>query len=86
MKAPCAICLRRELDFGGCRCQAFALTGDATATDPACHLAPEHARIEEFATLRTDAQKAYCPKRFYRQRHKIENCFCRAKDWRRIAM
>lgn len=31
------------------------------------------------------AKKAYCPKRFYRQRHKIENYFCRIKDWRRIA-
>ena len=30
-------------------------------------------------------KKAYCPKRFYRQRHKIENFFCRVKDWRRIA-
>jgi len=30
-------------------------------------------------------KKAYCPKRFYRRRHKIENFFCRAKDWRRIA-
>ena len=30
-------------------------------------------------------KKAYCPKRFYRQRHKIENYFCRIKDWRRIA-
>jgi transposase len=30
-------------------------------------------------------RKAYCPKRFYRQRHKIENYFCRIKDWRRIA-
>ena len=30
-------------------------------------------------------KKAHCPKRFYRKRHKIENFFCRAKDWRRIA-
>jgi transposase len=30
-------------------------------------------------------KKAYCPKRFYRRRHKIENFFCRIKDWRRIA-
>ena len=30
-------------------------------------------------------KKAYCPKRFYRQRYKIETFFCRAKDWRRIA-
>ena len=40
MKEPCASCPRREQDFGGCRCQAFALTGDARATDPVCHLAP----------------------------------------------
>ena len=31
------------------------------------------------------SRKAYCPKRFYRRRHKIENYFCRIKDWRRIA-
>jgi transposase len=31
-------------------------------------------------------KKAYCPKRFYRRRHKIENFFCRIKDWRRIAI
>ena len=37
---PCASCERREIDFGGCRCQAFALTGDARATDPVCHLSP----------------------------------------------
>ena len=34
---------------------------------------------------RTATRKAYCPKRFYRRRHKIENFFCRIKDWRRIA-
>jgi transposase len=33
----------------------------------------------------TAKKKAYCPKRVYRQRHKIENYFCRIKDWRRIA-
>jgi pyrroloquinoline quinone biosynthesis protein E len=38
MKEPCASCARRDVDFGGCRCQAFALTGDAAATDPVCHL------------------------------------------------
>jgi PqqA peptide cyclase len=59
MKAPCVTCPRRELDFGGCRCQAFALTGDATATDPVCHLAPEHARVEGLATPRTDVPYDY---------------------------
>ncbi len=46
MKEPCKSCDRRTVDFGGCRCQAFALTGDAAAADPACHLASEHALIE----------------------------------------
>jgi pyrroloquinoline quinone biosynthesis protein E len=36
MHEPCRSCERRELDWGGCRCQAFALTGDAAATDPVC--------------------------------------------------
>ena len=40
LPAPCASCERREIDFGGCRCQAFLLTGDARATDPVCHLSP----------------------------------------------
>ncbi|HET9141926.1 pyrroloquinoline quinone biosynthesis protein PqqE [Actinophytocola sp.] len=42
MPDPCRTCARRELDFGGCRCQAFQLTGDAARTDPVCHLAPDH--------------------------------------------
>jgi pyrroloquinoline quinone biosynthesis protein E len=42
MKEPCRSCPRREIDYGGCRCQAFALTGDAANTDPACSLSPMH--------------------------------------------
>jgi pyrroloquinoline quinone biosynthesis protein E len=42
MPEPCRNCDRRELDFGGCRCQAFQLTGDAARTDPVCHLSPDH--------------------------------------------
>lgn len=42
MPDPCRSCERREVDLGGCRCQAFALTGDASRTDPVCHLAPDH--------------------------------------------
>lgn len=42
MQEPCRSCDRRNDDFGGCRCQAFLLTGDATATDPVCSLAPRH--------------------------------------------
>ena len=59
MKEPCATCPRREIDFGGCRCQAFALTGDAAATDPVCHLSPLHAQVGELAAIRTDAPYVY---------------------------
>ncbi len=46
MPEPCRSCERRAEDFGGCRCQAFLLTGDAAATDPVCTLAPAHHLIE----------------------------------------
>jgi pyrroloquinoline quinone biosynthesis protein E len=42
MKDPCSNCERKETDFGGCRCQAFQLTGDAANTDPACSLSQRH--------------------------------------------
>ncbi len=46
MPEPCRSCEQREIDWGGCRCQALALTGDATRTDPVCALAPDHALID----------------------------------------
>lgn len=55
MPAPCSGCDRRELDWGGCRCQAFALTGDAAATDPACSLSPHHALLD-IATRGAEAE------------------------------
>jgi len=51
MKEPCKSCEFREVDFGGCRCQAFALTGDAANTDPACTLSPLHESIFKQAEL-----------------------------------
>ena len=42
MPEPCSTCERKEIDWGGCRCQAAALTGKADATDPACELSPYH--------------------------------------------
>jgi pyrroloquinoline quinone biosynthesis protein E len=47
MSEPCRSCDRRERDFGGCRCQAFLLTGDAESTDPVCSLSPAHGIVEE---------------------------------------
>jgi pyrroloquinoline quinone biosynthesis protein E len=46
MREPCRSCSRKELDFGGCRCQAFLLTSRADATDPVCSLSPDHALVE----------------------------------------
>ena len=46
MKEPCRSCPRKHVDFGGCRCQAFALTGDATRTDPVCTLTSDRAIID----------------------------------------
>ena len=56
MPEPCRSCDRREVDFGGCRCQAFQLTGDATRTDPVCHLSPDHPVVAE--TVRAANQGA----------------------------
>jgi pyrroloquinoline quinone biosynthesis protein E len=58
MPEPCRACDRREQDWGGCRCQAFALTGDAANTDPACALSPHHhlldLAVQEAAVAGTD--------------------------------
>jgi pyrroloquinoline quinone biosynthesis protein E len=45
MKEPCASCEHRDSDLGGCRCQAYLLTGDPAAADPVCRLSPDHAQV-----------------------------------------
>ncbi|MDT7804665.1 MAG: PqqA peptide cyclase [Actinomycetota bacterium] len=47
---PCHSCALKEIDFGGCRCQAFQLTGDAGATDPVCELSEHHQLVLDQAT------------------------------------
>ncbi len=47
MRAPCRDCPERSKDFGGCRCQAYMLTGDARNADPVCALSPHHGTILE---------------------------------------
>ena len=59
LPAPCASCERREIDFGGCRCQAFLLTGDARATDPVCHLSPAHDLVARVAEIHADTPYQY---------------------------
>ena len=60
MKEPCRSSALREIDWGGCRCQAMAMTGDARNTDPACALSPYHG--EMVALARSEA--AQPPKSF----------------------
>jgi len=60
MQEPCKTCDRREQDFGGCRCQALLLAGDASATDPVCSLAPTRAKVD--AILQA-ANKSSAPER-----------------------
>lgn len=47
MKEPCRSCSEKDKDFGGCHCQAFLLTGDATNTDPVCDLSPLHHTVTD---------------------------------------
>ena len=54
MPEPCRSCDQRTVDFGGCRCQALLLAGDASVTDPACSLAPAH-HIVEAALLKANS-------------------------------
>ena len=47
MKEPCRTCPERTKDFGGCRCQAYLLTGDPDNADPVCDLSPHHHLVTE---------------------------------------
>jgi pyrroloquinoline quinone biosynthesis protein E len=58
MPEPCASCDRREVDWGGCRCQALALAGDAAATDPVCHKSPLHLALATLAESESVAPAA----------------------------
>jgi PqqA peptide cyclase len=55
MPEPCRSCPHQNIDFGGCRCQAFQLTGDAAATDPVCHLSPDHAIVMDIVNTVNEA-------------------------------
>ena len=57
MKEPCRSCPERQRDFGGCRCQAYLLTGDAANADPVCDLSPHHHLVTE-AVARASAGAA----------------------------
>jgi pyrroloquinoline quinone biosynthesis protein E len=48
MPEPCRSCAMREIDFGGCRCQAALFTGDAAQADPVCKFSPHRQLLERF--------------------------------------
>ena len=58
MKEPCRSCPERSKDFGGCRCQAYLLTGDPDNTDPVCDLSPQHALVTEAVARAERAARA----------------------------
>ena len=60
MLQPCRECPRKTIDFGGCRCQAFLLTGNAAQADPICRLSPHHGAVEAAQTeIAGDAPQVY---------------------------
>jgi pyrroloquinoline quinone biosynthesis protein E len=61
MPEPCRSCEFREIDFGGCRCQAALLTGDAAVTDPTCLLAPHREKLTQFVESIQSAARAAAP-------------------------
>ena len=66
MPEPCRSCERQEIDWGGCRCQALAFTGDAAATDPACQKSPHHVAMVALATREAEDAKVSPPTFAYR--------------------
>jgi pyrroloquinoline quinone biosynthesis protein E len=58
MTEPCRSCDEKEKDFGGCRCQAFMLTGDPANTDPVCSKSPQRHIVDEaIARGRLESEK-----------------------------
>jgi pyrroloquinoline quinone biosynthesis protein E len=47
MEEPCRSCPEKTKDFGGCRCQAYLLTGNMNATDPVCSLSPQRDKVQQ---------------------------------------
>jgi pyrroloquinoline quinone biosynthesis protein E len=59
MREPCQSCARKEIDFGGCRCQALAIAGDARAADPICHWSPDHDKVNQFLQPAVESTYVY---------------------------
>ena len=64
---PCHDCEFREVDFGGCRCQAALITGDASVTDPACEFSPHRKTLAQFVEASQKGEAASAPELIFRQ-------------------
>jgi PqqA peptide cyclase len=56
MQEPCRSCARRDIDHGGCRCQAMAVAGDPNATDPVCRYSPHRPQVDSILEALPDAE------------------------------
>jgi pyrroloquinoline quinone biosynthesis protein E len=64
MPEPCRSRDQREIGGGGCRCQAFALTGDASRTDPACERSSDHALMQAVVAARSATPPEFVYRRY----------------------
>jgi pyrroloquinoline quinone biosynthesis protein E len=80
MQEPCRSCPERFADLGGCRCQAFLLTGDAENADPVCELSPQHAKIVE--VLNRSAVTSAASKYLFREDHNSQSLAAKHNDGR----
>jgi PqqA peptide cyclase len=64
MPEPCQSCDQREIDWGGCRCQAHAMTGDASRTDPVCDKSPDHELVLAAVAGHVAAPPAFIYRRY----------------------
>jgi len=70
MKEPCRSCDEKEKDFGGCRCQAYLLTGDAANADPVCSKSPRHGQLAQLVRdLDTKDERVSAPLVFRNMRN-----------------
>jgi pyrroloquinoline quinone biosynthesis protein E len=77
MKEPCRSCPEKAKDFGGCRCQAYLLTGDAANADPVCDKSPHHHLVTEAVARADQPYVEEKPVLFFRDRRnsrKLSGC------------
>jgi len=72
MKEPCRSCPDKEKDFGGCRCQAMMLTGDASNTDPVCDKSPHNHKVQEIINVSKSPEACLHPMLFRNLRNSSE--------------